>query len=239
MVPLATNQGDPDDSRRLTDPPSRSPRCGPPGRQSTLVRSDVRHTFDTFVRTIGVWWPVSPFSAGQDRVRDVTIDQHPGGRVYETWDDGTEVDWGELLAWEPPARFVMTWAMTPVPTEVELSFAALWPRAHPGHGGAPGLGSAVRSRNWRRTARCRAATPAAGTRPWHPHSGALRGLAHPGRPGHPRPPGERLDEALTAMPSRWRPTSACCCGTPGRAGSSARSAPSGSSVSTWRTCCTW
>ena len=26
----------------------------PPVRQSTLVRSDRRHTFDTFVRTIGV-----------------------------------------------------------------------------------------------------------------------------------------------------------------------------------------
>ena len=37
------------------------------------------------------------------------------------------MDWGELLAWEPPARFVMTWTMTPVPTEVELSFAALGP----------------------------------------------------------------------------------------------------------------
>ena len=99
----------------------------PPVRQSTTVRSDLRHTFEVFVATIGVWWPVSPFSAGQDRVRDVTIEQCPGGRVYETWDDGTEVDWGELLAWEPPARFVMTWTMTPVPTEVELSFAALGP----------------------------------------------------------------------------------------------------------------
>ncbi|MFI5069010.1 MAG: SRPBCC domain-containing protein [Streptosporangiales bacterium] len=99
----------------------------PPVRQSTMVRSDVRHTFDTFVRSIGIWWPVTPFSAGQDRVRDVTIDQRPGDRVYETWADGTEVDWGELLAWEPPARFVMTWTMTPVPTEVELSFAALGP----------------------------------------------------------------------------------------------------------------
>ncbi len=99
----------------------------PPVRQSTMVRSDLRHTFEVFVATIGVWWPVSPFSAGKDRVRDVTIDQRPGGRVYETWDDGTEVDWGELLAWEPPSRFVMTWAMTPVPTEVELSFAALGP----------------------------------------------------------------------------------------------------------------
>ncbi len=99
----------------------------PPVRQSVIVRSDRDHTFATFVRTIGAWWPVQPFSAGKDRVRDVTIEQRPGGRVYETWHDGTEVTWGELLAWEPPARFVMTWAMTPATTEVELSFAALGP----------------------------------------------------------------------------------------------------------------
>ena len=56
----------------------------PPVRQSTMVRSDVRHTFDTFVDTIGIWWPVTPFSAGRDRVRDVTFERRPGGRVIET-----------------------------------------------------------------------------------------------------------------------------------------------------------
>ena len=70
----------------------------PPVRQSTVVRSDREHTFGVFVRTIGVWWPVNPFSAGKDRVRDVTIEPRTGGRVYETWRDGTEVTWGELLA---------------------------------------------------------------------------------------------------------------------------------------------
>ena len=45
----------------------------PPVRQSVLVRSDQRHTFDTFVDTIGIWWPVTPFSAGKDQVRDVTF----------------------------------------------------------------------------------------------------------------------------------------------------------------------
>jgi uncharacterized protein YndB with AHSA1/START domain len=99
----------------------------PPVRQSTVVRSDLQHTFDVFVRTIGIWWPVNPFSAGKDRVRDVTIEPRAGGRVYEIWQDGTEVTWGELLAWEPPERFVMTWTMTPVPTEVELTFRALGP----------------------------------------------------------------------------------------------------------------
>jgi Activator of Hsp90 ATPase homolog 1-like protein len=101
--------------------------CRPPVRQSTMVRSDARHTFDTFVRTIGVWWPVTPFSAGQERVRDVTFERRPGGRVYETWDDGTQVDWGTLRTWEPPERFVMSWNITSVTTEVELRFTMLGP----------------------------------------------------------------------------------------------------------------
>jgi Activator of Hsp90 ATPase homolog 1-like protein len=99
----------------------------PPVRQSTLVRSDIQHTFDAFTRSIGAWWPARQFSAGRDRVRDVAMEQRPGGRVFETWDDGTEVDWGTLTAWDPPDRFVMTWTGTPAATEVELTFAALGP----------------------------------------------------------------------------------------------------------------
>jgi len=99
----------------------------PPVRQSTLVRASARDTFDTFVTSIGAWWPVQPFSAGKDRVRDITIERRQGGRVYETWDDGTEIDWGTLLTWRPPEQFTMTWTSTPAVTEVELTFAALGP----------------------------------------------------------------------------------------------------------------
>lgn len=99
----------------------------PPVRQSTVVRSDRAHTFEVFVATIGAWWPVQPFSNGGDRVRDVTFEQHLGGRVYETWDDGTAVDWGTVLAWDPPHRFVMTWQLPGAVTEVELTFTTLAP----------------------------------------------------------------------------------------------------------------
>lgn len=103
-----------------------TPLSRPPVRQSVMVRSDIVHTFDTFVRTIGTWWPAQRLSAGKERVRDITIEPREGGRVYETWDDGTTVAWGELLTWERPNRFVMTWTIsTPVPTEVELTFTAL------------------------------------------------------------------------------------------------------------------
>jgi len=55
------------------------------------------------------------------------VEQRQGGRVYETWDDGTEIDWGTLLTWQPPERFTMTWTGTPATTEVELTFTALGP----------------------------------------------------------------------------------------------------------------
>jgi uncharacterized protein YndB with AHSA1/START domain len=104
-----------------------TPLRRPPIRQATLVRSDATHTFDVFVATIGRWWPLRPFSAGQERVRDVVFERRTGGRVYERWDDGTTVGWGEVLAWEPPRRFVMTWCLTPADTEVELRFTSLGP----------------------------------------------------------------------------------------------------------------
>jgi uncharacterized protein YndB with AHSA1/START domain len=104
-----------------------TPLRRPPVRQATLVRSEIAHTFEVFVSSIGVWWPVQPFSAGGERVVDVTVEPRLHGRVYETWADGTVVDWGRVLAWEPPHRIAMTWTSTPVTTEVELNFTALGP----------------------------------------------------------------------------------------------------------------
>ncbi len=115
-------------SKAAPTPSHNPPTAGPPPvRQSTIVRSDVDHTFEAFVRMIGAWWPVDPLSVGKGRVRDVTVEQRLGGRVYETWDDGNTVDWGEVVVWSPPGRLVMTWVHTPAPTEVELAFTALGP----------------------------------------------------------------------------------------------------------------
>ena len=58
------------------------------------MRADVTRTFDVFVREIGAWWPVEPFSSGGDRVRDVSMERRLGGQVVETWDDGTAHVWG-------------------------------------------------------------------------------------------------------------------------------------------------
>ncbi|NHC44935.1 hypothetical protein G9H72_06650 [Motilibacter sp. K478] len=104
-----------------------TPLRRPPVRQSVVVRSDRAHTFDVFVRTLGTWWPLQPFSIGGEQARQVVLERQVGGRVFETWDDGSTRDWGTVLTWDPPERFAMTWLVTGAPTEVELTFAALAP----------------------------------------------------------------------------------------------------------------
>ena len=99
----------------------------PPLRQSIVVRGDRRHTFDTFVRTIGVWWPVTPFSASGTASG---MSRSSRARAAGSTRRGRTVPrstGGEVLVWAPPERFVMTWNMTSVVTEVELTFAELGP----------------------------------------------------------------------------------------------------------------
>jgi len=112
-----------------------------PIRRSVLVRSDREHVFEVFVREIGQWWPTLSHSVGAERVAKVTVERHEGGRVFETWDDGTECVWGKVLVWEPPERYAMTWESTRYDhgaeelrvspegavTEVELRFLELGP----------------------------------------------------------------------------------------------------------------
>jgi hypothetical protein len=96
----------------------------PPVRQSVAVQSSQEHTFTVFVREIGSWWPLEPFSIGKDRIREVTFEGRLGGRVFETWHDGTTREWGRVLEWDPHERFAITWNITGTPTEVELRFTA-------------------------------------------------------------------------------------------------------------------
>ncbi|GAA4068770.1 MULTISPECIES: SRPBCC domain-containing protein [Actinomadura] len=99
-----------------------------PIQQSTIVRSDRAHTFGMFVGRIGAWWPRRTFAIDADRAAGVRFEEALDGRVGEVWEDGTEHDWGRVVAWDPPSRFAITWRVPPADgTEVEVRFAALGP----------------------------------------------------------------------------------------------------------------
>ena len=46
---------------------------------------------------IGAWWPNEFYAGGNAGSRDFHIEAHPGGRMFESWDDGGGVLWGTVV----------------------------------------------------------------------------------------------------------------------------------------------
>jgi uncharacterized protein YndB with AHSA1/START domain len=92
--------------------------------QKTLtVDASPERAFETFTRRMGDWWPGAPHTVFENRAA-VIFEEQVGGRVYERSADGQEADWADVVAWEPPNRFVLRWRVNPerTPTEVEVRF---------------------------------------------------------------------------------------------------------------------
>lgn len=83
--------------------------------KSIDVRRSASDAFRVFTDEISAWWPLESHTrantkAGEATVR-VTVEPRVGGRIYETLNDGRELDWGQVTAYEPGAHFAMQWRM--------------------------------------------------------------------------------------------------------------------------------
>jgi uncharacterized protein YndB with AHSA1/START domain len=83
----------------------------PPITGKVTIGVPVEQAFRVFTRSFDTWWP-HQYHIGQAEVAEVILDPHDGGRWYERGVDGTECDWGRVLAWEPPHRLVFTWQIS-------------------------------------------------------------------------------------------------------------------------------
>jgi uncharacterized protein YndB with AHSA1/START domain len=96
-------------------------------RKSLVVNCSPERAFEVFTREVGTWWPLHEHSIGGDEITEVIWEEHVGGRIYERHADGGEGEWGRVLEWEPPARFVMSWYPgkdASVATQLEVRFVA-------------------------------------------------------------------------------------------------------------------
>lgn len=92
-------------------------------RKTVLVDFAPAEAFELFTARIASWWPVRTHSYGGDKVKNVILEPHVGGRLYEVTDD-EEQDWGKVLAWDPPNGFLLDWQIGEAcGTEVEVTFA--------------------------------------------------------------------------------------------------------------------
>jgi len=82
-----------------------------PVRKSITVKASQRRAFDVFTEELDTWWP-RWHHIGKSPMKTCFIEGKVGGRCYTEQIDGTDCDWGSVLAWEPPHRFVMAWQIT-------------------------------------------------------------------------------------------------------------------------------
>lgn len=87
--------------------------------------------FEVFVGQ--AWWPVETHHLAEPHGRQVLLEPFVGGRWYERAADGTETDWGTVLAWQPPYRLLLSWQVSPQWTyeedprrgsEIEVTFTS-------------------------------------------------------------------------------------------------------------------
>ena len=82
-----------------------------PVRKSITVKASVDDAFRVFTDEMDSWWP-REHHIGKSPMKRVIVEPKAGGRCYTEQEDGTDCDWGTVLEWDPPHRFVMAWRIT-------------------------------------------------------------------------------------------------------------------------------
>ena len=107
-----------------------------PIRRSVQVKVPPARAFEIFTAGASRWWlRTHSISPTKSPIKDVVIESRAGGRWYERGEDGSECDWGKVLAWEPPltekskGRLLLAWQINGefkydpnLLTEVEIRF---------------------------------------------------------------------------------------------------------------------
>ena len=75
---------------------------------SVVVHAPIRHVFDVFTSDMSSWWP-STHHIGTAPMVAAIVEPRTGGRWYEVGDDGSDCQWGVVLAWDPPHHVALSW----------------------------------------------------------------------------------------------------------------------------------
>jgi uncharacterized protein YndB with AHSA1/START domain len=99
--------------------------------KTITVAAPQQRAFDVFTTGMSDWWMRDSHHIGEQVPDAVVMEPLAGGRWFERAPDGTECDWGRVLAWEPPTRVLLAWHLDAdwrydpdpaVSTEIEVQF---------------------------------------------------------------------------------------------------------------------
>ena len=98
-------------------------------RKTLTVNAPIDRAFAVFASRMGDWWHKEHSIAKGTTQADVVIEPRAGGRWYEKGADGSEHQWGKVLAYDPSHRLVLAWQLNRdfvydpnFETTVEVSF---------------------------------------------------------------------------------------------------------------------
>jgi len=90
-----------------------SQRIAPAAIRKTIeVKAPIDRAFAVFATCMGAWWHKEHSINRDTKQADVIIEPRPGGRWFEIGEDGSERDWGRVIAYDPPRRLVLAWQLT-------------------------------------------------------------------------------------------------------------------------------
>ena len=99
-------------------------------RREIVVPVSAERAFTVFTAGMTSWWP-SDHHIGSAPIEEIVIEPHEGGRWFTRHTDGSETSTGHVVAWEPGARFAVTWQIgadwryhADLVTTIEVRFVA-------------------------------------------------------------------------------------------------------------------
>ncbi len=102
-------------------------------KKQLTVSAPIEKAFRVFTANMSTWWP-KQHHIGKSPLKECIVEPKVEGRWYEVCEDGSECNWGKVLAWDPPNRLMLAWQLNSkfeydpaLITEVEVTFVALSP----------------------------------------------------------------------------------------------------------------
>lgn len=77
-------------------------------RVETRIEGDPARVWEAMTREIGAWWPDAFYAGGEPGAREMQLDVEPGGKLFESWDDGGWLLWGTLVSVSPGRKLEFT-----------------------------------------------------------------------------------------------------------------------------------